>query len=42
MVKTFVLGANGGVGHYLVQLLKDNHQEFTAGSKRFTERSPRS
>nr|WP_289780541.1 NAD(P)-binding oxidoreductase [Staphylococcus hyicus] len=38
MVKTFVLGANGGVGHYLVQLLKDNHQYFTAGVRKDSQK----
>lgn len=34
MVKTMVLGANGGVGRYLVQLLKENNQSFTAGVRK--------
>lgn len=38
MGKTFVLGANGGVGRYLVQLLKENHQDFTAGVRQASQK----
>lgn len=38
MGKTFVLGANGGVGRHLVQLLKENHQDFTAGVRQASQK----
>lgn len=38
MAKTFVLGANGGVGRHLVQLLKENHQDFTAGVRQASQK----
>lgn len=34
MTKTFVLGANGGVGRYLVQQLKAQNIDFTAGVRK--------
>ncbi|UXU64641.1 SDR family oxidoreductase [Staphylococcus agnetis] len=38
MGKTFVLGANGGVGRHLVQLLEENHHDFTAGVRQASQK----